>query len=298
MTMQMPPPEPLDAQERELARVLRALPGGEPPAALDASILRAATNAAAASRRPGARLLASTGALWGIGSAAAAVLALGVAIQMRMSPEHATGADSAPRAQAVSEIAEDDSVEVDLGQAQGLPEASLASKPPPPASPVLDQPVPAPRPASPLRREQAPLAASAPAAPPAVAPEPFAADALDEHVTNRANVAEAAAAAEGRQREDKEQYAAKSAAAQSPPPPAEAASARDARADLDTVSTVGGLAAGPRSDAPMKPATWIAEIRRLRDAGQIEAARARLVEFRRAYPQWVIPTDLAPLLSE
>jgi hypothetical protein len=48
----------------------------------------------------------------------------------------------------------------------------------------------------------------------------------------------------------------------------------------------------------MKPATWLAEVRRLRDAGQIELARAKLVEFRRAYPKWVIPTDLAPLLSE
>ena len=48
----------------------------------------------------------------------------------------------------------------------------------------------------------------------------------------------------------------------------------------------------------MKPATWLAEIRRLRDEGKIEAARAKLVEFRQAYPQWVIPTDLAPLLSE
>ena len=28
--------EPLDAQEREFARILRALPGGEPPMALDA----------------------------------------------------------------------------------------------------------------------------------------------------------------------------------------------------------------------------------------------------------------------
>ena len=48
----------------------------------------------------------------------------------------------------------------------------------------------------------------------------------------------------------------------------------------------------------MKPATWLAEIRRLRDAGKLEEARAKLVEFRRAYPNWVIPTDLAPLLSE
>ena len=80
----LPPNEPLDEQEREFARILHALPGGDPPPALDAAILRAATNAAAASsKRPVRRALASAGALWGIGTAAAAVLALGVAWQMR-----------------------------------------------------------------------------------------------------------------------------------------------------------------------------------------------------------------------
>ena len=29
-----------------------------------------------------------------------------------------------------------------------------------------------------------------------------------------------------------------------------------------------------------------------------QKARARLVEFRRQYPHWIIPTDLAPLLRE
>src|SRR5688500_12118971 len=118
MTTPMPPPEPLDAQEREFARVLRALPGGEPPAALDAAILRAAANAAASSRRPGARLLASAGAMWGIGGAAAAVLALGVAIQMQYLPDRQPTMESAPRAQAVSDLAEEDAVQVELGEAR------------------------------------------------------------------------------------------------------------------------------------------------------------------------------------
>src|SRR5688572_16153438 len=133
MTTPMPPPEPLDAQERELARVLRALPGGEPPAALDAAILRAAANAAAASRRPGARMLASAGALWGIGGAAAAVLALGVAIQMRYSPDRMP-MESAPRAEAVSDLAEDDAVQVDFGEARES--AASAAPPPPPMLPA------------------------------------------------------------------------------------------------------------------------------------------------------------------
>ena len=44
MNKQIPTTEALDEQERELARILRALPGGEPPAALDARMLKAAGN--------------------------------------------------------------------------------------------------------------------------------------------------------------------------------------------------------------------------------------------------------------
>ena len=64
-----PAHQPLDDQERELARILRALPAGEPSAALDSRILRAAANATAAQRRPGARWLAAAAPLWGIGGA-------------------------------------------------------------------------------------------------------------------------------------------------------------------------------------------------------------------------------------
>src|SRR4249919_4365786 len=123
MNTPRPPMEPLDDQEREFARILHALPGGDPPPALDAAILRAATNAAAASKRPGARFFASAGALWGIGSAAAAVLALGVAWQLRYGDTRAPLADSAPRAHVVSDTAEDEPVQVDLGPA---PEAMPA----------------------------------------------------------------------------------------------------------------------------------------------------------------------------
>jgi hypothetical protein len=82
---------------------------------------------------------------------------------------------------------------------------------------------------------------------------------------------------------------------------------------VDKVSVVGGArddagsaAAGAlaraepaKTEAALrKPGTWLADIRKLRDAGKIEEARASLVEFRKKYPKWVVPTDLAPLLSE
>ena len=77
MNTPLPPIDPPDPHERELARILRALPGGEPPPALDARILRAAHDALAqpASRKRALWAGGSSGALWGIGSAAAAILA-------------------------------------------------------------------------------------------------------------------------------------------------------------------------------------------------------------------------------
>ncbi len=79
-TPQDPRTTPLQDDEAALARVLRALPAGEPPAALDAAILKAATDAISApatAKRP--RHLPT----WALGTAAAAVLAIGIGSQLR-----------------------------------------------------------------------------------------------------------------------------------------------------------------------------------------------------------------------
>ena len=75
---QDPRKHPLQDDEVALARVLRALPSGEPPASVDDAILRAATDAVSPSpRKPagGLRWLPT----WAIGTAAAgaAFVALG-----------------------------------------------------------------------------------------------------------------------------------------------------------------------------------------------------------------------------
>ena len=73
-----------------------------------------------------------------------------------------------------------------------------------------------------------------------------------------------------------------------------------AKATDGTTATGGAAAAQREGEAtpPLRPATWLGEIRTLRDQGKITDARARLLEFRRQYPHWIIPTDLAPLLRE
>jgi hypothetical protein len=358
----LPPNEPLDEEERELARVLRALPGGEPPAALDAAILRAAANAAASSRRPVRRALASAGALWGIGSAAAAVLALGVAWQLRYGVnDTSASAERASRAHLVADDAEDDSVQVDIpAQAQNAPMA-----PPPPAMAAEKA---APAAASGPRRELA--AKPARVAPAAAEPEAFANDKLEERQVASGAISpaelqsteSATAPSDERMKEklrDQEMASAEAAdharaeaglelkgqaaktaqaeayanaastspppppaayrpaavgggfvAAQSPakpaaaapaataPAPALAQSRADSNEDLDKVIVVGAVDQKDAAALPKKPATWLADIRKLREQGKIEQARAALVEFRKKYPKWVIPTDLAPLLKQ
>ena len=78
--------DPLDADERELARVLRALPAGEPPSALDARILAMARDAVVTTpaqkdeAQPRARRAPRF--VWGLGVAASCVMAAGLVWRM------------------------------------------------------------------------------------------------------------------------------------------------------------------------------------------------------------------------
>jgi hypothetical protein len=170
-----------------------------------------------------------------------------------------------------------------------------------------------------LRRQAEAKPSAAPAETrPAPAAEAFAQDQLDEHVARDAAAAATASAeteaAAGLARDNAQplREAAKTANAAAPvmqaepaaPPPAAPASRADTGAAasgyVDSASALGGQDRERKEESALakKPATWLVEIRRLRDQGHVEEARARLVEFHKTYPKWVIPTDLAPLLSE
>src|SRR5690606_33530604 len=73
--------DPLDADEAELAKRLHALPGGLPGPELDARI-RARAHAAVAARRRPVRPW-----LWGLSSAAVAVLAVGLFWKAGLPPD-------------------------------------------------------------------------------------------------------------------------------------------------------------------------------------------------------------------
>jgi hypothetical protein len=312
--------EPLDAQEREFARILGALPGGEPPAALDAAILRAATNAARRrSGRPRACSLPPA-AMWGIGSAAAAVLALGVAWQLRYGDERAPAAASAPAAQMVNERADDEAVQVELGTQAA--DAPFVPPPPPPASPgAVGEARGRTGPATP----PTPGAGSARCGADGRAGR---ARALCRRTSSTSHVArEAARGCRRRPRRSRDgkqgtqakrptaKIAAKRASAPPPPPPPVAATAAapaptsieaqsrsdaasNAALDRAEGSAVGGLADrdSAKERASRRPG-WPISASCATRAGWTKPG-PRSLNSARSTPSGFIPTDLAPLLSE
>ncbi len=94
----LPPSEPLDAQERQMARALRNLPSALPPPELDARILGASRRAIAMTPKPRSR----RGWAWGLSSAAAAVLALGIFTKMHLEHRDAAFEPTVPASTPVS----------------------------------------------------------------------------------------------------------------------------------------------------------------------------------------------------
>lgn len=300
MNTHEPTREPLDENEREFARVVRALPGGEPSASLDARILKAAQDAVAAAPSRRARSWAAGGALWGIGSAAAAVLAIGVGWQVLAPPS-----STLPVPATCNSSAPGDGRKRHDRRVQGRSAARVRQPPPPPPEAAAAQPRPARAPMPPP---------PPPAAPPPTAmeaPSPF----IDEHVA--ANSAAAASDAVASAESDAAATAAEPAlAARSSGLVGKAAETESRRERAMDQAVVGAAAptavaapapaatrpasqaAAAKADYRGKPANWLAHIRQLRDAEDLAGARESLRNFKKRYPDYVIPTDLAPLLRE
>jgi len=329
MNTQHPHQQPLDADEREFARVVRALPGGGPPPALDARILKAAQDAVASAPQRRRRPWAALGSAWGASSAAAAVLALGVGWQLLNPPRSMQTAGEISPAPVAAIADKQHSTEVDFIQR----EPPAMTVPPPP-----DAPASTPRPQSfatqSPRKEQ--LADAA--------PEPVLYEhVMDEHVANVSPPAQAEAAGaamEARQadqnRRDQsagsESYAAvgamAKASATAPPPPV--ASQAPAAPLFQAHDTSAGMidsivVSGTRIESPQQPARsraiaqsgpaereriasdatlsrddWIQRIRRRMRDGDLAGAHASLVLFLEKHPgnHDTLPTDIRRLLHK
>ena len=323
-TPRPPPREPLTPDEREMAaRLARLGPHDGPSAALDARILAAAHAAAgrdtAPHRHRGRRILAlPAGWLTGVGLAASLTLVLGVVWQLRPSQEVLTERSEAPLA--------------DGGFVPAAPVASGRPRVLAPAAPSTGpaDEAPAARVAEPQVRERAATAkdsapvtprnvadagadrstdaapvmpaavedrGAAPAPPPAAAavasPEAAAESADTSQVRSREALTQAP-----ERRHSYTNSARAGSAAMTESRALRQAKAEDVRRELGTTATAASVpgADGLTSDDP--PSRWYAEIRRLRDAGDIDAARAVLDRFHDVHPTQALPDDLRALLPE
>jgi hypothetical protein len=273
--------DPLDADERELARVLRALPAGEPPSALDARILAMARDAVVTTplqkdeAQPRPRRAPRIA--WGLGVAASCVFAAGLVWRMGgfgtesfdlvgtelredMAP---SAANAEPDVQPAAPLppAPEEHISVEIGVA-ATPARTIAPPPPPPPPPP---PMEAPAPQA--------AVASAPAAPPPAPPAP---------------PAEAERA--------REQTSMRMAPEPAPAGAWSADASEPAALESITVfgSRVGGVEAATvvAEDSSAGPQTWIQRIRARIDRGDTEGARQSLEGFIERHPRKPLPQDL------
>ncbi|ASR44319.1 hypothetical protein BEN78_14035 [Xanthomonas citri pv. mangiferaeindicae] len=294
--MNSPDREPLTPEEQWLADRLASGPAAPSPA-VDAAILAAARHAAQNATGPAhaaapvapARTAQRRRRRWPVafGAAASLAVAIGVAWQLRPVPEapHAAWAEH--------------------------PEAMHD------AAPTAVHDAPAPAVAQPQARMQAPQATAA-----QDAPEPIASATVEAPA---AAAREAQAPVAGLPLPD-----ARQAAGWGPPRESEPAATaygnrvttaepalmeRDAAAEADRASTARPMSARAQpqamaiiedlpddeppasADAPEVREAWLARVRELLDAGDIDAARASLAEFHRRHPQAELPPDLRALLD-
>ena len=316
--------ETLSDEERELARVVRALPGGEPPPALDALILKAATDAVASSHPQRKSLwgkgFLGTSALW-IGTAAASVLTVGIGWQvfqsMRAPIYELPDGENVRSAQVLDRNDKDESLTVEV-----IPAREPKPTSPPPPEAFADAAADA--------ASESDQLDNAPAEMPAVdKPRAVLAEKRELALRDRQEMAKASDDSERKKlNEDSEvgfaQQNAVAAAPPPPPPPAPPAAmaagvassgrkelASGAMAAAKTRQEVEEEASQPvqvttRADWPYIPvsedaklpqAQWLDAIRERVRRDDIEGAKASLKRYRETHPKRRIPKDLLPLLK-
>lgn len=324
--------EPLTAEERLLAERLGGDGRGPSPSpAIDAAILaaaRAATvPASPAATATGRRQPARARRRWpfAAGIAASLALAVGIAWQLRPTPDTLQSRDwaempaSAPAAAATASSSAD-------ARRDGEATRRMMSAPPAPDEAVADPPVAedaVPKQIAAKARSAAPADMAAPVSDMQSAPQPtergtalgtesFAAPAPAPPAVSLAPPPPAPPAPPA--------PAPTSTPSPPPPAPAPASGAARAPASAEAAAPRQQSAQAPRTasralfveaidelpddsdppataDAPEVRAAWLVRVRELLDAGRIAEAKASLMEFHRRHPQAELPPDLRALLD-
>jgi resuscitation-promoting factor RpfA len=306
MTTPLPPQDPREPDEAlpgeaELAALYRQLPQNEPGPALDAAVLRAAAQALEtdgaqpavpverrkASREPGDWVHPKPAAVtpaapagsarklrprWlvGLSSAAALVLAVGLAWRMHESPQTesapvASGSVAPAQAEAATAATNAPMPPAPLPAPPKQPPPRIIAAAPPAPMAAKSRQVVADKQAAPVSRDEQQLAGAAPRARADVTGQ-----ASNEAATNAAKpaVAEAAASAPSMQ-----------ATMVAAPAPVAAAA--------DTATNAGDM-----------PAQELDKIRQLFAQGHDDEAQQRLAAFRHAHPRWELPPELQAKLRK
>ena len=285
------PREPLSPEEAALARVYATLPGGEPPAALDARVLSQARAAVAQARRRSRPWFLMPG----VGAAAAAVMAAGLAWQLgwlgdAQLPEatHAPLSESVAPATTPKPKQEEEKQRVDIDYvrqeasrevADGVtrvdaeaPAAAMRKPATPPAPPA---PPPPPEP-----REQARAAAE-------FVPEPPPPVVLDDATPMSAPAPQPSAPA------------AESADAAAASNAQLGAAAAGSAAPFDRLERGRAAALPPwPQDAQLVPEAWLDRVRERVRLGDRQGAEFSLRRFVQTYPTRPVPAELQRLLVE
>ena len=305
------PREPLDAEERALAARLPRLHGrDEPDAALDARILAAAHAALA----PAPIAKRRRGWIVPLTAAASVSLAVGLAWQLQPPPP-APSVSPADTAAASAGQAHDGEHPVMRSMEAAPPPTARAMRSPPmpmtspatqavlveddariareraPAEPVADaraaapEFVPAPPPEAAMA-ETMPVEVMAPPLAPPAPPAPATPAAPQAALGRSAATDEAVSVSGTRARPEAKRVRAQN----------EAEAAADA-STLDTFSKAADEEDVPPAtmDAPAARDAWLRRIGELQLQGKVDEARASLAEFRRRYPDAVLPPELRKL---
>ncbi len=315
--------EVLSEEERELARVVRALPGGEPPSALDSLILKAASDAVAAApsrkKSPWARNGVLGASVFWLSTAAASVLTVGIGWQvfqsMRAPIYELPDSENIQSAQVLDKNDKSESLMVDMAPAA---EPTGTSPPPPPPETESDAMAAA---------DSADDASFSMEKPRAIAAPPVPETKMEERSAIAAN--ELAKPIETAKKQNAEPdwvpQASAVAAPASPPAPmvadavgAAAASNDNDAKELSAVSVTGSRvrradaeSSSPvltisreqiqdkniSEDAKLAPHLWLDAIRLRVKQNDLEGAKASLKLFKQTHPKLRIPKELKPLLK-
>ncbi len=305
--MMRPPHDPLDADERALAARLARVPAAAPSAAIDAAILaaaRAATDAVApadAAPPPMRTTPRTPPRRWpiGVGLAAALLVAVGVAWQLRPMPDArplpsevpmAISARSAPGATPERRVTRAASAtDAVAAPASDAPDPAVTT----PVERAEDRGGTEARPAG----DATPAEPVSRAAPAAAATAPPASPPLARQRTALGTDAIAAPAAAPAARAFGAPVAAPKAPALQTQEVSHDTSTQAMRFE-DLVDDVPDDEQPPASaDSPDVRRAWLHRVRELLDAGDIAAARASLGEFHRRHPDAELPPDLRALLD-